>query len=179
MSALHAVIAGEDVDRAPLRYRFELAMRLGDLIDPAEFVNAWDFVELSHNLLRIEDDGSTLRPRFRCEYDAADPVEAIARAVADIRTGFSKAVLVAVAPDWVALPDAARLVNVAEKTMSALRRDHATFPKPTNRGYRLAPLLRWLDSGGYARAPAALTGIAEAAMAMNTAMALAAPPRTD
>jgi hypothetical protein len=110
---------------------------------------------------------------------------AMLSALRDVKRALPGVELIEAGPDMVGLSDIAELLGVSRQNMRKLWLSHpASFPAPMHDGsaalWRLAPVLRWLEERGQRPIERRLVEVAQAAMHMNLAGAVARhDPRTD
>lgn len=110
--------------------------------------------------------------------EAPSAERAIESALQEVKSVMPSARLIEVAPDYVGLTDVAELIGVSRQNMRKLMLTHyQSFPLPLSEGnasiWHLADVLRWLESRGGYRWPAAVQETAQVALSINLSQQIA------
>ena len=166
-----------------MEYEFSLRFKLpADAPPPEELVERLGAAGCHDAVVGTGHPG---RVALQFSRDARTAEHAMMTALRNVKTAIPGADLIEAGPDIVGLTDIADLLGMSRQNIRKLWLNHAaSFPAPMHDGtvalWRLAPVLRWLEAQGQRRIARPLVEVADVAMRVNLAKALARhAPRTD
>lgn len=166
-----------------MEYEFSLRFKLpADAPPPEELVERLGAAGCDDAVVGTGQPGR-IALQFSRQARTAD--QAMLSALRDVKRALPGVDLIEAGPDMVGLSDIAELLEVSRQNMRKLWLSHPdSFPAPMHDGsaalWRLAPVLRWLEKQGQRPIDRRLVEVAQAAMHINLARAVAQhAPRTD